>query len=149
VRQTYNYVVILILSTFSIVTVSYAFGIEMPDCKVVQELQRFTAFPNDTEFVVYTNITHPNGKDYHGMIRIGIPGELGYRCQFDGTANTIIEYVFKQGEIHLDEEYYICLDNLDNGWMNCETHRYNVWQNPEVDDMLLKSKKYLRVETTK
>jgi hypothetical protein len=118
--------------------VSYAFGIEMPHCKVVQELQYFPAFPNDTEYVVYPNITHRHGNDYHGMIRIGIPGDLGYRCQFDGTANTIIEYAFKQGEIQLEEEFYICVDNLDNGRMNCEAHRYKAWKNPEVVAMLLK-----------
>ncbi len=139
-RQTHNYVLIVILSIFLIVTVSYAFGVEMADCKVVQELQPLHTFPNDTEFVVYPNITHPNGNDYHGMIRIGIPGEQGYRCQFDGTAHTIIEYAFKQGKILLNEEYYICLDNLDNGRMNCETHSYTAWKNPEVVDMLLKSK---------
>lgn len=110
----------------------------MPDCKVVQKLQRLTAFPNDTEYVVYSNIIHSNGNDYHGMIRIGIPGDLGYRCQFDGTAKTIIEYAFKQGEIHLGREYYVCVDNLDNGRMNCEIQRYTVWKNPEVDDILLK-----------
>ncbi|HEY7109381.1 MAG TPA: hypothetical protein VH415_08140 [Nitrososphaeraceae archaeon] len=137
-QHIYNYVVIAILSTFSIVTVSYAFGIEMPDCKVVQELQRLTLFPNDTEFVVYTNITHSNGNDYHGMLRIGIPGDLGYKCQFDGTAKTIIEYAFKQGEIHLGREYYICINNLDNDRENCDTHRYTVWENPEVANILSK-----------
>jgi hypothetical protein len=108
----------------------------LSQCVMADHVEYFSTFPTDTEFVVYTNVTH-EGK-YHGMLRIGIPGELGYRCEFEANGNAMLEYRFKIGEIKIKDEFYSCVDNLDDGRMNCEVHRYTWRKNPEVIDLMLK-----------
>jgi hypothetical protein len=112
---------------------------QLPNCQLATDIQYFQTFPKDTELVVYTNVTHHG--NYNGMIRIGIPGELGYRCQYHGSNNTMIQYIFKVGSIKLGEEFYTCADNKDNDMSNCEVHRYTWRKNPEVIDLLLKDRK--------
>jgi len=108
----------------------------LSQCVLANNISYFSTFPNDTEFVVYTNVSH-EGK-YHGMLRIGIPGELGHRCQFEADGNALIEYRFKIKEIKLNDEFYSCVDNLDSKRINCEVHKYTWRKNPEVIDLLLK-----------
>jgi hypothetical protein len=108
----------------------------LSQCVLADHVEYFSTFPNDTEFVVYTNVTHKG--EYHGMLRIGIPGELGHRCQFKADGNALLEYRFLIGDIKLNDEFYSCVDNLDTGRINCETHKYTWRKNPEVIDLLLK-----------
>jgi hypothetical protein len=112
---------------------------QLPNCQLATDIQYFQTFPKDTELVVYTNVTHHG--DYNGMIRIGVPGELGYRCQYQGSNHSMIQYIFKIGSIKLGEEFYTCADNMDKDMSNCEVHRYTWRKNPEVVDLLLKDRK--------
>lgn len=84
-------------------------------------------------FVVYLNILNAPA---NGILRIGIPGELGYRCAFHNI--TMIPYGFKQGEIRLHDEYYACIDDRDTGNMNCEMHRFINAKNPETIYLTMK-----------
>jgi len=105
-------------------------------------MQPISTFPNDTEFVVYTNISHHHHDQYHGMLRIGIPGTVGYRCQYESNedGSAMIIYQFKHGSIKLKDEFYACVDNLDTGRLNCDIHRYvnQKGKNPELVNISLK-----------
>lgn len=85
-------------------------------------------------FVVYINIINAPS---NGLLRIGIPGELGYKCQFHDQ--TVLQYGFKEGEIKLHDEFYACIDDRDTGNLNCEVHRYLNKKNPETIDLTMKT----------
>ena len=87
-------------------------------------------------FVVYINVIHVPA---NGILRIGIPGELGYTCAFHDIQTSLpIPYGFKPGEINLHDEYYACIDDRDTGNSNCDMHRFVNAKNPETINITMK-----------
>ncbi|HEX7179149.1 MAG TPA: hypothetical protein VF220_05440 [Nitrososphaeraceae archaeon] len=84
-------------------------------------------------FVVYVHIINAPA---NGLMRIGIPGQEGYRCAFHDIS--LLSYGFKQGEINLHDEFYVCIDDRDTGNMNCEMHRFVNAKNPEDINLTMK-----------
>lgn len=113
-------------------------------CKTLDKLMGFQSYnissPNNGEFIVYVNLTHLFHLSFDAQIRVGIPGELGYKCTFfhDDRNPKLIEYAFPKGSIIPKQEYFICVDNLETREDNCETHRYTLKKNPEVIDLRLR-----------
>lgn len=89
---------------------------------------------NNAMFTVIVNIINP---PENGLVRIGVPGQIGYRCVFHDQS--IIQYGFKEGEINPHDEFYICVDDRDTGNLNCEVHRYLLKNNPETIDLTMKT----------
>jgi hypothetical protein len=116
----------------------------LEQCKTLDRFMDFQSHnfssPNNGEFIVYVNVTHKFHLSFDGLIRVGVPGELGYKCTFyhDDQNPKLVEYVFPAGSIIPKREYFTCVDNLEIGEDNCETHRYVVTKNPEVIDLRLR-----------
>jgi hypothetical protein len=117
----------------------------LEQCKTVDKFVDFQSHnfssPSSVEFIVYANVTHLFHLSFDTKIRVGIPGELGYKCTFfhDDQNPKLVEYHFPAGSIIPKQEFFICVDNLVTREDNCETHRYTVMKNPEVIDLRLRN----------
>ncbi|HEY7109009.1 MAG TPA: hypothetical protein VH415_06260 [Nitrososphaeraceae archaeon] len=117
----------------------------LDQCKTVDKFVDFQSHnissPSGVQFIVYVNVTHLFHLSFDAKIRVGIPGELGYKCTsyHDDQNPKLVEYGFPNGSIVPKQEYYICVDNLQTREDNCETHRYTLQKNPEVVDLRLRN----------
>jgi hypothetical protein len=144
-------------AAFSIVMPNYIFGQaptqqavstpinDLEQCKTVDKFVDFQSYnfssPRGVQFIVYVNVTHKFHLSFDAKIRVGIPGELGYKCIFfhDDRNPKLVEYEFPTGSIIPKQEFFICVDNLETREDNCETHRYTLKTNPEVIDLRLRN----------
>jgi|SoiMethySBSTD1v2_1073268.scaffolds.fasta_scaffold1611374_1 hypothetical protein len=149
--------IIATLAAFSIVMPNYIFGqrptqqvISAPvnaleQCKTVDKFVDFQSLnlssPSGVQFIVYANVTHLFHLSFDAKIRVGIPGDLGYKCTFfhDDQNPKLVEYQFPTGSIIPKQEFFVCVDNLETREDNCETHRYTLKKNPEVIDLRLRN----------
>jgi hypothetical protein len=144
-------IVIVIAFTFLIGVVVPSFVVSTPvnaleQCKTLDKFMDFQSHnfssPNNVEFIIYANVTHKFHLSFDALLRVGIPGKLGYKCTFyhDDQNPKLAEYDFPAGSFIPEHEFFTCVDNLQTGEDNCETHRYRITKNPEIIDLRLRNR---------